>query len=366
MGKRVCYMDVLNVLSCFAVIVLHSTLNVFGPIRDSYWKNALILQGIFIFAVPIFFMLSGSHLLNYRTKYSTDIFLKKRLVKVGIGLFAASVVCYIVYSVFPYSFYSATSFAGNASVKDFLLRFSSNTINDTYWFLYAIIYLYMITPVLSLAAERKRLLEGYLVIGFFTAFIVPLLSYFKILAKPVANSLFDWPFFASTSTFYFVAGYYFSRWPVDTKLAKAFVFLIGLFSLLAMVWTGYRINLNNKVYDSFIISVSSAFGAAYSTSIFVLFQSLEKPLNQLPNRILNLLRVAASSTFFIYLFHVPFINWLGINLHNESLLSMFYTRPLIKAIFVFVVVGVISLMWNALKLKIDKLISESKLHPGSC
>lgn len=349
MGKRIHYMDALNVLSCFAVVVLHSTLHVFGPLRDSYWKTALVLQGIFIFAVPVFFMLSGSHLLNYRSKYSTATFFRKRLIKVGGGLLIASAICYVIYSVFPGSFYAADSFAKDFSLRGFLSRFATDTINDRYWFLYSIIYLYLITPLLAFGAEKKRLLEGILVTGFLVAFAIPMLTYLHVLDSTVAQSLFNWPFFASTSTFYYIAGYYLSRWPIEGKSKVVFSIFIGLLSLLIMGWLGFTINVNTKNYDSFMISVDSAFCAIYSISIFVAFQALERKLNSLPGKLLQLLSSMASTTFFIYLFHVPFINWLGNNLRSERLNSLFYTYPIAKALFVFVVVGALSLLWNKLK-----------------
>lgn len=349
MGKRIHYMDALNVLSCFAVVVLHSTLHVFGPLRDSYWKTALVLQGIFIFAVPVFFMLSGSHLLNYRSKYSTATFFRKRLIKVGGGLLIASAICYVIYSVFPGSFYAADSFAKDFSLRGFLSRFATNTINDTYWFLYSIIYLYLITPLIAIGAEKKRLLEGILVTGFLVAFAIPTLTYLHVLNSTVAQTLFNWPFFASTSTFYYIAGYYLSRWPIEGKSKVVFSVFIGLLSLLIMGWLGFTINVNAKNYDSFMISVDSAFCAIYSISIFVAFQALEKKLSSLPGKFLQLLSSMATATFFIYLFHVPFINWLGNNLRSERLNSLFYTYPIAKALFVFLVVGALSLLWNKLK-----------------
>lgn len=349
MGKRIHYMDALNVLSCFAVVVLHCTLHVFGSLRDSYWKTALVLQGLFIFAVPVFFMLSGSHLLNYRSKYSTATFFKKRLVKVGGGLLIASAICYVIYSVFPGSFYAADSFAKDFSLRGFLSRFATNTINDTYWFLYSIIYLYLITPLIAIGAEKKRLLEGILVTGFLVAFAIPTLTYLHVLNSTVAQTLFNWPFFASTSTFYYIAGYYLSRWPIEGKSKVVFSVFIGLLSLLIMGWLGFTINVNAKNYDSFMISVDSAFCAIYSISIFVAFQALEKKLSSLPGKFLQLLSSMATATFFIYLFHVPFINWLGNNLRSERLNSLFYTYPIAKALFVFLVVGALSLLWNKLK-----------------
>lgn len=355
MAKRIHYMDALNVLSCFAVVVLHCTLHVFGASRDSYWKAALVLQGIFIFAVPIFFMLSGSHLIDYRLKYSTITFFKRRLKKVGVGLLLASGLCYITYSAFPNSFYAADNFATNFGLRDFVLRFSTNTINDTYWFLYAIVYLYMLTPLIALAKERKKLLEGYLVISFIIAFVLPTLVYLQVMDSTVFTSLFNWPFFMSTSTFYYVAGYYFSRWPIRKTSQVILISLVGLMALITMGFLGYRLNISAETYDSFMISVDSVFCAIYSVSIFVVFQTFEDKLSALSDKFLRSLSVIASVTFFIYLFHVPFINWLGINLHSEWLIGLFYKYPLTKAVFVFVVVGGIALVWNGVKLRVSTL-----------
>lgn len=110
----------------------------------------------------------------------------------------------------------------------------------------------------------------------------------------------------------------------------------------------------------------AVFCAIYSISIFVAFQALEKKLNSLPGKLLQLLSSMASATFFIYLFHVPFINWLGNNLRSERLNSLFYTYPIAKALFVFVVVGGLSLLWNLLKSSVSGWMkNRNKQEPPS-
>ena len=74
--KHLVYVDVLNIMSCFAVVMLHVSLNVFNP-SDTYWTQAVLFQAIAIFAVPIFFMISGMNLIGYADKYDTKTFLKE-------------------------------------------------------------------------------------------------------------------------------------------------------------------------------------------------------------------------------------------------------------------------------------------------
>lgn len=71
------FVDVLNIVSCFAVVCLHTSLGVFSPQRTRLWAFQELMQAVFIFAVPIFFMVSGMNLLDYRKKYSTKVFFKR-------------------------------------------------------------------------------------------------------------------------------------------------------------------------------------------------------------------------------------------------------------------------------------------------
>jgi surface polysaccharide O-acyltransferase-like enzyme len=67
MKKRLHYIDILNCIAIFFVLVMHSAqLAHFGTNKDSNFIATNILQSVCIPAVYIFFMNSGATLLNYR------------------------------------------------------------------------------------------------------------------------------------------------------------------------------------------------------------------------------------------------------------------------------------------------------------
>ena len=78
--KRLYYIDILNILSCFAVVVLHCSGGVFYYQKTRLWFIYMFLQTVAHFAVPVFFMLTGANLLDYRKKYDTKTFFIKRAV----------------------------------------------------------------------------------------------------------------------------------------------------------------------------------------------------------------------------------------------------------------------------------------------
>ena len=74
MKKRVLYFDILNIISCIAVVYLHCNGIVHNFTNTLAWKEALVIEVLCYFAVPVFLMLSGANLLNYKNKYDTKTF----------------------------------------------------------------------------------------------------------------------------------------------------------------------------------------------------------------------------------------------------------------------------------------------------
>ncbi len=118
-NERLIFVDVLNIVSSFAVVLLHTSLNVFTPERSPHWAISLFAQSLAIFAVPVFFMVSGMNLLGYRARYSTKTFIRKRLLRVGVSLFLASIFAYVLFCMFPSCFYGAEKFGARSAPKTF-------------------------------------------------------------------------------------------------------------------------------------------------------------------------------------------------------------------------------------------------------
>ena len=75
------YITLLNVLSAFAVVVLHTNNCFWTFSTERYWKTANIIESVMYFAVPVFFMITGATLIDYKERYSTKEYFKKRFWK---------------------------------------------------------------------------------------------------------------------------------------------------------------------------------------------------------------------------------------------------------------------------------------------
>lgn len=119
LGERLVFADVLNIVCALAVVMLHTSLNVYTPEHTSIWSFSVKLQATCVFAVPVFFMIRGMNLLGYREKYSTKVFFLKRACRVGFTLLLGSVLCYCLFCFYPQSFWGSESFAGAFGLNDF-------------------------------------------------------------------------------------------------------------------------------------------------------------------------------------------------------------------------------------------------------
>ena len=208
-GTHYVFVDVLNIVSCFAVVCLHTSLGVFSLQHTFLWTFQELMQAMFIFAVPIFFMVSGMNLLDYRKKYSTKVFFKKRFVRVGRALILGSIACYLLFGLLPGLFYGAQSIADGFGPVDFCKRFLTNSIIDIYWFLYTIIYLYLLTPLLSKIVHDRRLLEYAIALTLFCSILIPAAKAIGI-NEEYFSPLLSWPLFASSAAV-FPAGILFGK-----------------------------------------------------------------------------------------------------------------------------------------------------------
>ncbi|WEV65984.1 MULTISPECIES: acyltransferase [unclassified Bifidobacterium] len=331
----------LNILSCFAVVILHTTLPVFTPQPNRTWTEMVVLQAFAIFAVPIFFMISGMNLLGYRERYSTKTFFRKRLWRVGRALLLGSVFCYILFAVFPYAFYGADKYAGTAGIVDFVKRFLTNDINDVYWFFYSIIYLYVLTPLLSYVMQHKRATQYLLALLLAVGICIPFAERLGMSAK-YFDTLFGWPLFASVSLLYFVGGYYFHRYwePIKHQVPVALAILV--LSVCAMAFLGLWANGYHKPsglsahYDNYYVGMSSPFCVLQAFSLFLLAQSLEPWLQHFGAGVMKVLKLLSSASLGVYLFHILLIDWVGASMEPNS--AAFLGRhPLFYAVCVYAI-----------------------------
>ena len=150
-NDRIEYIDILAVLSCLAVVFLHSNGIFWSFEKSRWWIYADIIESVFYFAVPVCFMLAGATLLDYRKKYSTEEFFAKRINKILI----------------PFIFWSIVGIAMrfiNGSVDAVIftpLNILDSVINTkanggTYWIFICLFTTYLIIPIFTFIPEENK------------------------------------------------------------------------------------------------------------------------------------------------------------------------------------------------------------------
>ncbi len=136
----------LRVIAMFLVVVLHTTspmLMAYGKEPDSYWLIADFFNALSRFGVPVFVMITGALLLN--RDYELGDFLRKRLGRIFPPFIFWSVV-YILYSWYN----EDIVFTDNTSANIILVlhQFKYGAYYHL-WYVYMLIGLYFIIPILS-------------------------------------------------------------------------------------------------------------------------------------------------------------------------------------------------------------------------
>lgn len=161
--KRVVWVDWMRVAACFMVLLVHATEPFYlggdgSQIlteADAYWAS--FFDSFVRACVPLFVV--ASSYLQFPLHYSTSEFFRRRAIRVLVPFILWSVVYAFVWGEPAENF------------KNLLLNF--NYAAGHLWFVYMIIGLYLLMPLLSPWAERvgKRELQVYLAIWLLTTFI---------------------------------------------------------------------------------------------------------------------------------------------------------------------------------------------------
>ena len=359
--KHFVLVDVLNIISCFAVVCLHTSLGVFSPQRTQLWAFQELMQAVFIFAVPIFFMVSGMNLLNYRKKYSTKMFFKKRFVRVGRALILGSIACYLLFGLLPGLFYGAQSIADSFGLVDFCKRFLTNSIIDIYWFLYSIIYLYLLTPLLSRIVHDRRLMEYAIILTLFCSILIPAAKAIGINEK-YFNSLLSWPLFSSSALLYFLLGYYLENYglPVQWQ-ASAWIGLfagsVALMFLGGLCWNGFFQGTMGAEYYNYLVGTSSPLCVTSAVSLFMLCKTLEPSFQRRSDKMKLIIRKVSSVSLGVYMFHLLLVN-LTLGGPIGGFIALGQTHPFIKAIVVYALTGIVVYAGTLIILKARAMLSK--------
>lgn len=290
--KKLNYISLLNVVSCVAVVYLHTNGCFWSFSNERYWKTANIIECLFYFAVPCFFMISGSTLLDYRDRYSTKEYFKKRIQKTVIPFFVWSFVG-LLYNI---------CILKNINIQELTVKSVWNGIVNTsfvttYWFFPTLFSIYLSIPLFAAVEKcfRKEVFSYLAVVGFIINFLIPLLK------NSILNGV-SWPIsvgVVSGNMIYIVLGYLLDRYELTSR-QRMKIYMCSI--------VGYMIHLIGTYIVSFqageVLRTYKGYASAhcimYSIGVFVWFKYNGEKL--LSNKIVNkVVRIILPYTFGIYL-----------------------------------------------------------------
>lgn len=334
--KRQYNLDLLRILACFMVLVIHVSAQNWYTIlpQSTEWQIFNIYDVFARSSVPLFFMLSGKLFLS-----RDDVSFKK--------LFSKNILK-LVFVYFLWSFLYAVDQIGIKNIissPDLTLLFTT-TVGSKYhlWYLPALVSVYFLIPVfIGLKSYKNGKVLNYITI----LFVVFVVLKYSVMLLPMHQSFINllnkFSFVFDIHCGFFLFGHILDKYQEKLKKIPSFVLLIIFFitgtltalgSYLLSVKTG---TATEALYNYFIIST-----LIEAVTIFILFLRLS---NLNINKTLGaIIKKISTYTLFVYLLH-PFLIehlylWFGLNTLS---LSPIISVPLISVIL-FVLGTVIAMI----------------------
>jgi len=292
MKSKMQYLSFLNVISCIAVIMLHTNGCFWAFSHERYWVTANVIESVMYFAVPVFFMISGATLIDYRERYSTKTFMKKRIKK--------TVIPFLFWSLFGL-IYMTIKYPENPSnfgIIHIVSKLINTQIISIYWFFMPLFSVYMSIPIISLIPkeQRKEKFLYLVIISFITSSLIPFVC--SLIDIQYNNSLMVQ--FGNSYMIYVIVGYLIDNYEIPKKL-RIFIYVFSFVGLGLHLFGTYYLSINsNRIIDTFK-GYNNVPCFIYSVGIFVFFKYFKVPLklSTVFNRIINL----SKYTFGAYLMH---------------------------------------------------------------
>ena len=304
------YITVASVISAFAVILLHT--NSFWNYGNSpRWEFANIINCVFTFAVPVFFMISGATLIDYSDRYDTKSFFKKRLKKTLIPWLFWSLAAAAVHAFAAKDLPADTYTPANLVAGIFCSKFI-----PIFWFFPPLFGLYLCMPLLTNTkkSSRKSLFHYLIAAIFIINALIPSLIKAAKLPEAFTISLG----IGMDAFFYAIVGYYIANYKIS-KRNRIILYILGLISVaIAIVTTSIDSHAAGAVAGMWR-GLDKPTYMLYAPAIFVAIKQLVERF-QLAKRQLAVRFFAFFSryTFAIYLLHWFFLAFTEHYLHPNT------------------------------------------------
>ena len=287
MRQRDTSLDLIRIIACTMVVLMHSPM----PTENA---NGLLLSSLSYFTAPcigLFFMVSGALLLPppIASESNTALpFLRKRLKRVLVPT--------LVWTLF---YIAIKLLDGNMTIDEVLKTMASIPFSaqghGVLWFMYTLIGLYLVTPILHawLRKASEKEIRFYLLL-WLVAMCYPLLQMFVLVNNTTTGILY----YFSGYVGYFLLGYWMQRYGEKLSLkVAALLMCVSVFAPIVVKIMHLEVDFYSLFwYLSVFVVAQCVFWWKVMKSVqFVLLLS---------DRTKSLLTLFSNLSFGIYLSHI--------------------------------------------------------------
>lgn len=297
--KYILYFDLLNIFACFAVVALHvnGAVHTFAKTRN--WVSCMFIEALFYFAVPVFFMLTGATLMNYRKRYDTGAFFKKRIFKTFVPFMIWSIIG-ICWSVF---------YTKGMKISDINTpaKFISAVINckgmGIYWFFPALFSVYLTIPLFSLVDENKRIGKK----GIFTYLILVYIVLNVLLPFVCRLTGIQWNSALNAVScggyvVWFLIGYLLANTDINKKF-RILIYILGLLGFFMYFYLTVQNSFKTGKFDKTYAGYMNIPAIFMGTAVFVFFKYGKWNFIDKHEKAVRFVRNLSSASFGVYLIH---------------------------------------------------------------
>lgn len=333
--------DLIRTVAIILVILLHASiegnpnLSIMSPQGVQLWWTSNVYDSIARTAVPLFVMLTGFLLLQpIKADEPLRVFFKKRWNRIGI----------------PVLFWGAIFFAwdflvkGQALTPIFVLQGVLTGPYVHFWYVYVLIGLYLITPLLRVIVAHAdwRIIRYFLFLWFIGTGVFSLFTLYSNISSQMVwfrDNVFLFTGFVG----YFVLGAYVTK----LRLRSSILYL-GL--ILSTVWTiigtYYLVGTLGERYSQFFLDASSFSVIIASVTLFLIIATIPNQtiVTKFP-RGSRILKAISENTLPIYLFHVIILEtlqqgYLGLKISVTNM-NPIIEVPIVTAVTLLVCLAII-------------------------
>lgn len=280
MKEKIVFIEILRIIASFAVVMIHVTFQGYLRFGSKSNLNYLYFYNLCSFCVPIFVMITGALSLDKDKKFKASKIYRMLYI---LGIYGT---CFSLMELV----FTQKKFSYKLIYEAFL-----NVILEKswahLWYLYMLIGLYLIMPLLRvfyLNSSLKDIRRVIIILFIFNSLMPFLESIFKI------EIGFHIPI-TGIYVFYLLIGRYIYESNIETNKWMNVLFFISLISIIVFAYLGISLTYENPIT------------VLYGSMLFILMKKNNKHLIKIYKYGGNIL---SSTTFGIYIIHMVFLNFI--------------------------------------------------------